>query len=231
MLQGKLRYFFACLLLLGSFTVAGQFSPDFSKSWGWKEVFMPKIQPFMLIHPNTPGLALGLEIRPLRSLSIQAEYTLPFYALAFYNNNQGKYDQQFTRLRSEIRFYLDPNDDYEYYIALEGQYAQSKYYRLGEFILRDEKAFNYIRSDVQLTTLGATIKGGYQVAFRDWFILDAYVGAGLRSVNTQHTPIGLFEVPISRELEREGGDQFEGSVLRPVFTIGARIGFSFFPRY
>lgn len=231
MLSGKFLRLYGLLLLLSPLTTFGQFSPDFSRNSDWKEIFMPKIQPFMLIHPNTPGLAIGLEIRPIRSLSLQTEFTLPFYALAFYNNNQGKYDQSFTRLRSEIRFYLDPNDDYEYYIALEGQYTQAQYYRLNGFILQNDKAFNYIRSDVQLTSLGGTLKGGYQFAFWDWFVLDAYAGVGLRNINTQHAPIGLFEVPLSRELEREGGDQFEGNELRPVFTVGVRIGLSFFPRY
>lgn len=231
MLPGKRIRLLLFFLLLGPLVANAQFSPDFSRTYDWKELFMPKIQPFMLIHPNTPGLALGLEIRPLRSLSLQTEYTLPFYALAFYNNNQGKYDQKFTRLRSEIRFYLDPNDDYEYYLALEGQYSQANYYRLNGFIIRDEKAYNYIRSDVSLSSLGATLKGGYQVAFWDWFVLDAYVGAGLQQITTTHSPIGMFEIPITREVEREGGDQFEGTELRPVFSIGLRLGFSFFPRY
>jgi len=231
MLAGMLRPILILLFVAGPFAVSGQFSPDFSKSWSWKEVFMPKIQPFMLIHPNTPGLAMGLEIRPVRSLSLQAEYTLPFYALAFYDNNLGKYEQNFTRLRSEIRFYLDPNDDAEYYLALEGQFTNTNYYRLNGFILRDEKAFNYIRSDVQLNSLGGALKGGYQFAFADWFVLDAYAGIGLRALTTKHNPVGLYEVPLTREVEREGGDQFEGTELKPVFTIGARIGFSFFPRY
>lgn len=231
MLAGLFRRILPFFLLIGPLTAVGQFNPDFSKSWSWKDAFMPKVQPFMLIHPNTPGLALGLEIRPLRSLSLQTEYTLPFYALAFYDNNQGKYDQKFTRLRSEIRFYLDPNDDAEYYLALEGQYTQANYYRLNGFILRGEKAFNYVRSDVELLSLGGALKGGYQFAFADWFVLDAYAGIGLRAVTTTHSPIGIFEVPISRELEREGGDQFEGTEIRPVFTVGVRLGFSFFPRY
>lgn len=231
MLPGKRFRLLILSLLLGTLVANAQFSLDFSRNSDWKEVFMPKIQPFMLIHPNTPGLALGLEIRPIRSLSLQTEYTLPFYALAFYNNNQGRYDQQFSRLRSEIRFYLDPNDDYEYYLALEGHYSQAKYYRLNGFIIRDERAYNYIRSDVELLRVGANLKAGYQFAFWDWFVLDAYAGLGLQGITTTHTPIGLFEVPLTRETEREGGDQFEGTVLSPVFMVGVRIGFSFFPRY
>ncbi len=231
MLPGKRTFLFVLLLLLGSAISKAQFSPDFSRNESWREIFMPKVQPFMLIHPNTPGLALGLEIRPWRSLSLQTEFTLPFYALAFYNNNQGKYEQQFTRLRSEIRFYLDPNDDYEYYLALEGHYTQLNYYRLNGFILRDERAYNYIRSDIGLLRLGGNLKAGYQIAFKDWFVLDGYAGIGLQSISTTHTPIGLFEVPLTRETEREGGDQFEGTKISPVFMVGLRIGFSFFPRY
>ncbi len=219
------------LFFLSANTALGQFSPDFSTNSDWKDIFMPKVHPFMLFHPNTPGLAVGLEIRPLRSLSVQAEYTLPFYGLTFYNNNFGKFDQQFQRVRAEIRFYPDPNEDWEYYFAAEGIYNQEKYFRERSFIIRDELAFNYIRSDITLNSLGGTLKAGYQFVIFDWFIVDTYVGAGAKAVTTTHAPIGLYEVPLTRETTREGGDQFEGTKIKPHFSIGARLGFSFFPRY
>lgn len=218
------------LLLL--FTEAnGQFNPDFRRSEGWRDALLPKLQPTMLAHPHTPGLALGIEIRPIRSLSVQAEYTLPFYGLQFYSNNFGKLGHDFFRLRSELRFYPNPASDREWYFALEGNYTTENYFRENSSFIRNEKPYSYVRSDIQLKRMGGALKVGYQFAFTDWLVADVFLGAGARQTQVIHAPVGLFELPVLRDPEREGGDTTEGTVLGLYMVAGARLGFSLFPRY
>ena len=108
------------LLLLLSET-KGQFNPD-PLERRLARRGLPKLQPTMLTHPHTPGLALGVEIRPIRSISLQAEYTLPFTDFSFIRIIPGNSDTTF-RLRSELRFYPNPAADREWYFALEGNYT------------------------------------------------------------------------------------------------------------
>ena len=218
------------LLLLLTET-KGQFNPDFRWSEGWQEVVLPKLQPTMLTHPHTPGLAVGVEIRPIRSISVQAEYTLPFYGLQFYSNNFGKLGHDFFRLRSELRFYPNPADDREWYFALEGNYTTENYYRENSSFIRNEKPYSYIRSDITLIRAGGALKAGYQFTVTDWLLVDVFVGIGGRQKQVNHAPVGLFELPVLRDPEREGGDIAEGTTVGLYMVAGARLGFSLYPRY
>jgi hypothetical protein len=220
------------LFLLQPFYGEARFRPDFSGNNRLQDLLLPKIQPLMLWHPNTPGLALGLELRPLRSIAIQGEYTLPFYALAFYNNNQGRIDQDFLRLRQEIRFYPNPDEEKEFYYALEFRYDRATYHRLNSLLIQDDKVYNYIRSDISRVRMGFAAKFGYQFVVADWLMIDAFGGLGLSNRELIHRPDQLFEVPVTREQARESGSDIEaGKQLQPLFFLGVRIGFSLYQRY
>lgn len=194
------------------------------------EMFLPKLAPLTLFDPNTPGISLGVEFQPLHKVSIQFEYNVPFSGLAFFNYNSGKLNLQTQRYRGEIRFYPGfPSETAAWYLAAEGFATRQQYTRESSTLLRNGQLFSYPSSYISREVFGGALKYGYQFTITEYILLDVFSGLGLRQVSILHQPEELYPSELLFE-DRWGGDQREGTFLRPHFALGIRVGISLFPR-
>lgn len=220
------RIFTLCFILLLCNTVT-------NAQWksNIREMFLPKFAPLTLFDPKTPGFSLGLEFQPHRNAAVQFEYNVPFSALAFFNYNSGKINHQTERYRGEIRFYPGhPLASAAWYLSAEGFVTNEQYTRENSTLLRNGQLFTYPRSEVRREVLGGAFKYGYQFTLKDHLVIDVFGGLGIRQVSITHQPDALFPSELLFD-ERWGGDQREGTFLRPHLALGIRIGASLFPRY
>lgn len=196
-----------------------------------KEMLLPKVAPLTLFDPYTPGLSLGLEVKPIEQLGFQFEYNLPFDALSFFNYNEGKLNHETQRMRGEIRYYPGRQfADKSYYFALEGFSVNEKYQRENSTLYRNGALYNFTASDVERAVRGFALKGGYQFVVNYYLMIDVFGGLGMRQVQIAHQPTELFPTPLLFD-ERWGGDQREGTFNRLHLALGVRLGWSLYQRY
>lgn len=201
----------------------------------WKqdisEMLIPKLAPLTLFDPNTPGFSLGLEFQPHDNASVQFEYNVPFSGLAFFNYNDGKINHQTQRYRGELRFYPGyPSEAAAWYLAAEGFVTTERYSRENSTLLRNGLLYSFPRSDIRREIYGGALKYGYQFTVNYHLVIDVFGGLGVRQVSIVNQPDDLFPSELLFD-ERWGGDQREGTFLRPHFALGVRLGISLFPRY
>lgn len=199
--------------------------------YSWTEMFIPKIAPLTLFDPYTPGISLGLEFQPMDQAALQLEYNIPFEYLSFFNFNEGKIDHNTRRFRGEFRIYPGcPDESAAWYLAGEGFVVTERYRRENSLLLRNEQLYSYTRSTITRDVFGGAVKAGYQFVVNYYLMVDVFAGLGVRQVTIQHRPEEFFPSAALFD-ERWGGDQREGSFIRPHLALGIRLGWSLYSRY
>jgi hypothetical protein len=223
-----LRKALGILLGMAAFSVS---VTQAQRTYQIKEMLLPKVAPLTLFDPYTPGLSLGLEVKPIQQLGFQFEYNLPFDVLSFFNYNEGKLNHETQRMRGEIRYYPGRQfADKSYYLALEGFSVNEKYRRENSTLYRNGTLYNFTASDVERRVRGFALKGGYQFVVNYYLMIDIFGGLGMRQVQIAHQPTELFPTPLLFD-ERWGGDQREGTFNRFHLALGVRLGWSLYQRY
>ena len=211
--------------------------------------FVLKLTPTSLFNPNTGTLMAGMEIWPSNSFNLQYEYGHPCSVFSEEEFHPNKEDRIYRKHKFGARFHYFPSN------------IRNKWWRLGRrswlppnrrsfvgadvilipqsftdlkgaVVLEDGTPVYYASALLYKNAVAATAVFGSQVPVGKKFLLEAYIGFGLKWMNVKHDLSSSFTLPVvSGSIWQAGGfsfDQRDGQVVLPYLDLGIKVVLKFF---
>jgi hypothetical protein len=191
-----------------------------------------RFSPLALVDPNTPVLQLGGQVNFQRfAFSVEFGGAIEQVTRLGHKETDSLFlNHRYYKIRSEAKYFLAPKKDNGFsrlnpYLGLEGFWVPRRFRRYNDVIRREDGDFFYTYSDVSRNVLGGCLKFGLEpVVYKKW-VIDAFIGAGIRRLSIGHQPAGRRPDPYSGLVFITRADQREGTSYRPHLAAGFKVGY------
>lgn len=152
----------------------------------WAISFTPAIVP--LPGDGHFGIQPGIYYQLNMHLSILAEVTFQI------GNHSDPYvdDKNYLRIKPEIKYFFSRTKEFGDYLGLQVSFTKRDFrsnYGYYHDHLPDDSVVYYDQARINSPILTASIQFGCLVSLGDAFMLDYFIGAGIRSINTGYTEV------------------------------------------
>ena len=170
------------------------------------------------------------------AFSLEGGLRFPQIADKLYKReDMSSYQYRYGKIRTELKYLFKLKRNWfgigpygRNYVGLESFMIPMRYRNANGYIYLGNKPYRYEYSDIKKKILGLCLKSGREVPIGDHFILDNFLGIGVRRVKIGHKPTGLLEQPFYEDKSFGfglGSDREEGIFYRLHLAWGFKIGY------
>jgi len=150
------------------------------------------------------GIQPGIAYLPGTHFLLLTEVTFP---TGTNNNSDPSFmDKEYLRIKPEIRYFFSRTKEFGDYIGVQFSYTKRNFtsnYGYYYDHLAGDSVIYYDQGRINSPIVTASIQMGGMVSIGKSFMLDGFVGAGIRFLNTRYTEV--INPRISQKIERSGG--------------------------
>ncbi|MGV3587342.1 MAG: hypothetical protein ACO1OF_10090 [Adhaeribacter sp.] len=194
-----------------------------------------RVSPLNLLHVRAATLQFGVQTTINNSVGFSVDYGLPYKGLSkqFVKNEEYQYlNHEYFKLRGEIKYFIPPawvraEANVKPYVAAEIFFSPEEYRKTSNWLIKEDGDYYYEYSDVTRRMWGSCLKVGLEYYIRQRFLLDAFVGPGLRWIKVDHQTFGEqpgdYKEPV--DFYFEPVDRQEGKFRRLHLGFNVKLGF------
>lgn len=140
--------------------------------------------------PNEFGIQPGIAYQLKPHLLLLTEVTFP---TRNNNNSDPNYaDEKYLRIKPEVKYFFSRTKEFGDYVGLQVSFTKrnftSKYGYYYDHLPNDSVTY-YDQARISSPIITASIQFGCLVSIGDAFMLDFFMGAGIRSISTEYTEV------------------------------------------
>ena len=154
------------------------------------------------------------------------------------NSDPSFLDKKYMRIKPEMRYFFSKTKGFGDYIGLQFSYSTRSFTSKSGYYYDHwpgDSIISYDQARINSPIMTASIQAGGMASISRSFMLDGFIGAGIRSINTAYSDV--INPQVSQKSERSGGLRIssdpayyhQGSQIRFHLNFGIRILY-FFPR-
>ena len=176
----------------------------------------------------------GISIRPTVDIKLYKNYALGLeYGHYLDIDGEFKRGQTGYLIKSTFKYYLNQERVYGKYVAIEYQYKDASYGLDDQISLPNQEPFLKNYSMNRKSNL-YTLKFGETKSMGKYFVIDFYVGLGVRFLKS--TAIGISQEELNNISTTEDNEDTliegfytePGNFIRPNLTLGFKLGYKIF---
>ncbi|WP_146895484.1 hypothetical protein [Adhaeribacter aerolatus] len=200
-----------------------------------KPTLQIRFSPLNVLDLRAATLQFGAQATLKSRIGFSIDYGLPYKGLSkqFVKNEEYQYrNHEYFKLRGEIIYFFPAawghdKANVKPYVSTAVFFSPEEYRKTDNWLVKPDGDYHYEYSDVNRRMWGTCLKVGLEYYLGQRFLLDAFVGPGLRWIKVDHQTFGEqpgdYKEPV--DFYFEPVDRQEGKFRRLHLGFNVKLGF------
>ncbi|SIT79768.1 hypothetical protein [Pontibacter indicus] len=187
------------------------------------------IAPLNFLDPISGVLQVGVQknLSQRFALSMDHGFKLQTFRKIMSEGESERKNYKYSKTKAELKYFMsDAASEVRSYIAVEGMYFPQEYEKEHDYLIKNGTSYRYESSQIDRTVWTTSLKYGVEVKVNN-FVIDPFLGLGVRRLSIEHQPVGLLEDELyaPTDLWFPPIDRKEGVFYRPHVAMGVKVGY------
>lgn len=187
------------------------------------------IAPLNFLDPISGVLQVGVQknLSQRFALSLNHGFKLQTFRKLMPEGESERKNYKYSKTKAELKYFIgEAASEVRSYIAVEGMYFPQEYEKEHDYLIINGTSYRYVSSQIDRTVWTTSLKYGVEVKVNN-FVIDPFLGLGVRRLSIEHQPVGLTEDELyaPTDVWFPPIDRKEGAFYRPHVAMGIKVGY------